>query len=114
MEAFQAAHGIEELVIVAGAGMLSATNLTALDEARLRFIVGACTTRTPGDLKTHFHWAGGTFTDGRLINTTIPRKTQGASGTCASVMSRGRETNACCTPLHGRCSTANARSAGLR
>ena len=33
VEAFQAAHGIEELVIVAGAGMLSATNLTALDEA---------------------------------------------------------------------------------
>ena len=74
MEAFQAAHGIEELVIVAGAGMLSATNLTALDEARLRFIVGACTTRTPGDLKTHFHWAGGTFTDGQLINTIIPGK----------------------------------------
>jgi len=47
MEAFQAAHGIEELVIVAGAGMLSTTNLTALDEARLRFIVGAYTTRPP-------------------------------------------------------------------
>jgi len=47
MEAFQAAHGIEELVIVAGAGMLSTTNMTALDEARLRFIVGAYTTRAP-------------------------------------------------------------------
>ena len=41
VEAFQAAHGIEELVIVADAGMLSAANLTALDEARLRFIIGA-------------------------------------------------------------------------
>ena len=29
VEAFQAAHGIEELVIVADAGMLSATNLRA-------------------------------------------------------------------------------------
>ena len=38
VEAFQAAHGIEDLVIVADAGMLSAANLTALDDARLRFI----------------------------------------------------------------------------
>ena len=38
VEAFQAAHGIEDLIIVAGRGMLSAANLTALDDARLRFI----------------------------------------------------------------------------
>ena len=38
VEAFQAAHGIEDLIIVADAGMLSAANLTALDDARLRFI----------------------------------------------------------------------------
>ena len=38
VEAFQAAHGIAELVVVADAGMLSAANLTALDDARLRFI----------------------------------------------------------------------------
>ena len=38
VEAFQAAHGIEELVIIADAGMLSAANLAALDDARLRFI----------------------------------------------------------------------------
>ena len=38
VEAFQAAHGIADLVIVADAGMLSAANLTALDDARLRFI----------------------------------------------------------------------------
>ena len=35
VEAFQAAHGIEELVIVADAGMLSAANLKSPDEARL-------------------------------------------------------------------------------
>ena len=74
VEAFQAAHGIEELVIVADAGMLSAANLTALDEARLRFIVGARTTRAPGDLEAHFHWAGDAFTDGQLIDTITPRR----------------------------------------
>ena len=49
-----------------GAGMLSAANLTALDDARLRFIVGARTTRAPGDLEAHFHWHGDAFTDGQV------------------------------------------------
>ena len=74
VEAFQAAHGIEELVIVADAGMLSAANLTALDDARLRFIVGARTTRAPGDLEAHFRWAGDAFTDGQVIDTITPRR----------------------------------------
>ena len=74
VEAFQAAHGIDELVIVADAGMLSAANLTALDKAHLRFIVGARTTRAPGDLEAHFHWAGDAFTDGQLIDTITPKK----------------------------------------
>ena len=73
-EAFQAAHGIEDLIIVADAGMLSATNLTALDDARLRFIVGARTTRAPGDLEAYFHWAGDAFTDGQVIDTITPRR----------------------------------------
>ena len=74
VEAFQAAHGIEELVIVADAGMLSAANLTALDDARLRFIVGARQVRAPGDLEAHFHWSGDAFTDGQLIDTITPRR----------------------------------------
>ena len=74
VEAFQAAHGIEELVIVADAGMLSAANLTALDDARLRFIVGARQVRAPGDLEAHFHWAGDAFTDGQVIDTITPRR----------------------------------------
>ena len=74
VEAFQAAHGIEELVVVADAGMLSASNLSALDEARLRFIVGARTTRAPGDLEAHFHWHGDAFTDGQVIDTITPRR----------------------------------------
>ena len=74
VEAFQAAHGIEELVIVADAGMLSATNLTALDDARLRFIVGARTTRAPGDLEAHFRWHGDAPADGQVIDTITPRR----------------------------------------
>ena len=74
VEAFQQAHSIEELVIVADAGMLSAANLTALDKAHLRFIVGARTTRAPGDLEAHFHWAGDAFTDGQLIDTITPKR----------------------------------------
>ena len=54
--------------------MLSAANLTALDDARLRFIVGACTTRAPGDLEAHFHWHGDAFTDGQVIDTITPRR----------------------------------------
>jgi len=73
-EAFQAAHGIAELVVVADAGMLSAANLTALDEARLRFIVGARQVRAPGDLEAHFHWHGDAFTDGQVIDTITPRR----------------------------------------
>ena len=74
VEAFQAAHDIAELVVVADAGMLSAANLVALDEARLRFIVGARTTRAPGDLEAHFRWHGDAFTDGQVIDTITPRR----------------------------------------
>ena len=74
VEAFQAAHGIEDLIIVADAGMLSASNLSALDEARLRFIVGARTTRAPGDLEAHFHWHGDAPADGQLIDTITPKR----------------------------------------
>jgi len=74
VEAFQAAHSIEELVIVADAGMLSAANLKSLHEARLRFIVGARQVRAPGDLEAQFHWAGDAFTDGQLIDTITPKK----------------------------------------
>ena len=52
--------------------MLSATNLAALDEARLRFIVGARQVRAPGDLEAHFHWAGDAFTDGQLTRHHHP------------------------------------------
>ncbi len=73
VEAFQARHGLADLVVVADAGMLSAANLSALDEAGLRFIVGSKVTKAPGDLASHFRWNGDAFTDGQLIDTITPK-----------------------------------------
>ena len=53
--------------------MLSTSNLTALNEAGLRFIVGSRQVKAPGDLAHHFHWNGDAFTDGQLIDTITPR-----------------------------------------
>ncbi len=52
--AFQERHGLSDFVVVADAGMLSAGNLAALDEAGLRFIVGSRVTKAPNDLASHF------------------------------------------------------------
>jgi hypothetical protein len=71
---FQARHGIEGLVIVADAGMLSAGNLKELDDAGLKFIVGSRVTKAPGDLSSHFRWHGDAFTDGQLVDTITPRR----------------------------------------
>src|SRR5690625_2352516 len=71
---FLARHGIEgtELVIAADAGMLSAANLTALDEAGLKFIVGSKMTKAPKDLESHFRWHGNHFTNRQIIDTVTP------------------------------------------
>jgi hypothetical protein len=60
------------MVIAADAGMLSAANLTALDEAGLGFIVGSRSVKAPIDLASHFHWNGDAFTDGQVIDTVTP------------------------------------------
>jgi hypothetical protein len=77
IEAFAERHQLADFVIVADAGMLSAANLKALDEANLRFIVGSRTTRAPGDLESHFHWHGDAFTDGQVIDTITPKTGRG-------------------------------------
>ena len=41
-------------MVAADAGMLSAANLTALDELGLLFIVGSRVTKAPRDLESHF------------------------------------------------------------
>jgi DDE family transposase len=73
--AFAARHDIGDtpMVIAADAGMLSASNLTALDDVGLGFIVGSRMTKAPGDLESHFHWNGDVFTDGQIIDTVTPR-----------------------------------------
>lgn len=73
IEGFKARHGIEHMVVVADAGMLSATNLTALDEAGFGFIVGSRVTKAPIDLESHFRWHGDAFTDGQAIDTLTPK-----------------------------------------
>lgn len=70
---FQARHQIAGMVIVADAGMLSATNLHELDAAGLGFIVGSRTTKAPIDLESHYRWHGDYFTDGQIIDTITPR-----------------------------------------
>jgi hypothetical protein len=70
---FEARHGAGRLVVVADAGMLSQANLTALDEAGHRFIVGSKTVRAPIDLASHFRWHGDAFTDGQIIDTVTPK-----------------------------------------
>lgn len=73
--AFAARHELGDIpmVIAADAGMLSATNLTALDDAGLGFIVGSRSVKAPIDLASHFHWNGDVFTDGQIIDTVTPR-----------------------------------------
>jgi hypothetical protein len=70
---FAARHGIADMVVVADAGMLSASNLDAIDEAGLRFIVGSRVTKAPADLESHFRWHGDAFTGGQIIDTITPK-----------------------------------------
>lgn len=55
LTAFQDRHQVADMVVVADAGMLSDTNLAAIDAAGLRFIVGSRQTKAPRDLAAHFH-----------------------------------------------------------
>jgi hypothetical protein len=71
--AFQDRHDLADMVIVADAGMLSATNLSELDDAQLRFIVGSRMTKAPVDLASHFRWHGDAFADGHTIDTITPK-----------------------------------------
>ena len=60
LTAFAQQHpGTTDLVVVADAGMLSAANLLALEQAGFRFIVGAKTSKAPYDLTAHFERYGG-------------------------------------------------------
>jgi|SRR5690625_4443851 len=72
IEQFRDRHNLADMVVVADAGMLSAKNLTDLEDADFRFIVGSRVSKAPHDLAHHFHWHGDAFTDGQMIETITP------------------------------------------
>lgn len=70
IEQFKARHGVKDLVVVADAGMLSAANLNALEDAGYCFIVGSRQSRVPYDLGDHFERHGNYVPDGATIETS--------------------------------------------
>ena len=70
LQAFQARHGVTDLVVVADAGMLSAANLNAIEDAGFSFIVGSRLTKAPYDLADHFTSKGDAFTDAQILEST--------------------------------------------
>jgi transposase len=74
---FQVRHGMADMVVVADAGMLSASNLRDLDEAGLRFIVGSRVTKAPKP--TWPPTSGGTVTRSPMVRSSTPSPPQRAS-----------------------------------
>jgi len=70
LTAFRDRHQIVDVVVVADAGMLSAANLMALEDAGYRFIVGSKTTSAADDLADHFKRHGNAFSNGQTVETT--------------------------------------------
>lgn len=71
---FQTRNQVADMVVVADAGMLSLSNLLALDDAGLRFIVGSRMTKAPDDLAKHFRHHTDPPEDGELVDTVTMRK----------------------------------------
>lgn len=67
LKAFQERHGVTDMVVVADAGMLSAGNLDALEDAGFSFIVGSRISKVPYDLAAYFQRHGDHFTDGQIL-----------------------------------------------
>jgi hypothetical protein len=70
IEKFRSRHQVSDLVVVADAGMLSAANLDALEDAGFRFIVGSRQSHVPYDLGDHFERHGNYTPDDSTIETT--------------------------------------------
>lgn len=79
LKQFQDRHGVRDMVVVADAGMLSAGNLLALEEAGFSFIVGSRMTKAPYDLADHFGRTGDPFTDGQVLESTRVMGTGGGA-----------------------------------
>src|SRR5665648_280612 len=70
LTAFGKRHGVTDMVVVAAAGMLSAANLDALEDAGFTFIVGSRLVKAPYDLADHFERHGNYFTDGQVLESS--------------------------------------------
>lgn len=69
LRSFQTRHRVDDLVVVADAGMLSASNLNALEDAGFSFIVGSRISKAPYDLAEHFDLHGGVLGDGETLES---------------------------------------------
>ena len=72
INAFQERHQVSDMVVVADAGMLSAANLNALEDAGLSFIVASRTSKAPRELEDHFGRRGNPIADGEVVELTRP------------------------------------------
>ena len=72
IEAFQARHQVKDMVVVADAGMLSASNLNALEDAGFWFIVAARQSKAPAELEGHFEAHGNYLADDATFEVTRP------------------------------------------
>src|SRR5450756_1323149 len=70
LTAFAERHAVADMVVVADAGMLSAANVNALEDAGFSFIVGSRITKAPYDLAEHFHRHGDYFADAQILEST--------------------------------------------
>jgi len=67
---FAERHYVDDVVVVADAGMLSAANLLALEKAGFAFIVAGKPSSAAEDLADHFRRHGNHFTDGQTLEAT--------------------------------------------
>ena len=70
LRGFAQRHDVSDMVVVADAGMLSAKNLNAIEDAGLSFVVGSRISRAPYDLAAHFERHGNAFDDGQFLEST--------------------------------------------
>ena len=68
LASFQDRHGVKDIVVVADAGMLTAGNLTALEDAGFSFIVGSRISKAPYDLAEYFT-SGVVLGDGETLES---------------------------------------------
>lgn len=70
LRGFAERHQVSDMVVVADAGMLSAKNLNAIEDAGFSFIVGSRISKAPYDLAAHFDRHGNAFRDGQFLESS--------------------------------------------